>query len=73
MAMTMQIASINTSKVVGRKMVRIPWKMQIGIMNCAQTALTCLNQGGKEYGLYFRMGVPPLMMKLTNTHYIINL
>ncbi|MDQ0216748.1 hypothetical protein J2S13_003232 [Oikeobacillus pervagus] len=35
-----------TSKVVGRKMVRIPWKMQNGMINCWQTHRTVRNHGG---------------------------
>lgn len=42
----MKMASKITSKVVGSSMVRIPWNIVIGIINCTQTARVCLSQGG---------------------------
>lgn len=41
----------NTSKMVGKNKVRIPWKIQIGTMNGAHSILILLIQGAPLYGL----------------------
>lgn len=40
-----------TSKVVGHKIVRIAWKIVIGMITCAQIAQIWRSHGGHEYGL----------------------
>ena len=53
MARRTNIESKITSKVVGKKIVRIAWKMVKGMINCRATALTTWSHGGKRRGLYF--------------------
>jgi hypothetical protein len=46
MASIIRITSNKTSKTVGKRMVRIPWNTQMGIINCPQTRFTVFSQIG---------------------------
>jgi hypothetical protein len=48
-AVKVKMVNKNTSKIVGNITVRIPWKMQKGIINCPQKILIFLVHGGIEY------------------------
>jgi len=53
MAIAIKNDNNNTSKTVGKKIVRINWKITNGIINCPQNLRNVLNQGRCLYLLKF--------------------
>ncbi len=57
----MRMMRNNKSTVVGIKNVRMPWKMQNGMINCLAISRIFLTHGGKENLLNFFISTSPIL------------